>query len=64
MKEITVSTATTVEQAFKEADLEYTGATVLIDGIALPAQQFKKSFEELNIRDDCTIAAIVKTNNA
>lgn len=64
MKEIMVSTSTTVEDAFKQADLEYTGATIIIDGIALPAQKFKNTFEELNIREDCTLAAVVKTNNA
>ena len=64
MKDIMVSTAVTVEDAFNEAELEYTGATILLDGVPLPVQQFKKSFAELNVTGDCTVAAIVKTNNA
>lgn len=62
--ERTANLSDTIKQALDENDIEYTTATVHLDGVAVSVTDMHKSFEELGIKDKCTVAVVQKLTNA
>ena len=59
----------TIRQAFEEADVDYAGKTVIVDGTAVGAGGLNRTFRDLGYdgtpgRDKCILSAIAKVDNA
>jgi hypothetical protein len=57
-------TTTTPKEAFAQAEINYNGAIIQLDGCTLTAGEMGMTFEELNIASECYLIATVKTTNA
>ena len=54
----------TVEELLKQNGVNYSRASIMLDGTPLPNDQLKKSLKELSAGADCTISVCVKLQNA
>lgn len=55
---------TTIEELLKQNSVNYSRASIMLDGTPLPNDQLKKSLKELSAGADCTISVCVKLQNA
>ena len=53
-----------VKSTLEARGINYGTATLQIDGSAIQPGTLDKTFEELGIKDKCSISAIIKTSNA
>lgn len=61
---VLVSEDTTPKQVFKDTGVDYSRATVHLDGGTLSTEQMNKSFKDLGCVDDAMLIAVIKTDNA
>ena len=54
----------TPKQALENAGINYTRATVILDGCTMTPEKMNKSFRDLGIAGDATLAVCVKLDNA
>ena len=54
----------TPKQALENAGINYTRATVILDGCTMTPEKMNKSFHDLGIVGDATLAVCVKLDNA
>ena len=54
----------TPKAALEAAGINYTRATVIIDGCPMTPAKMNQSFSDLGITGDCTMAVCVKLDNA
>jgi hypothetical protein len=62
--EINVSSNKTVREILEENDINYSTATIFIDGVTVQIGDMDKTLDELNIGASCYIIAAQKTENA
>lgn len=53
-----------IEDLLSQQNVNYSAASVMIDGTPLPANQLKKTLKELDAGSNCTISVCVKLQNA
>ena len=63
-KQITTTDDKNVKEILKEAGIDFENALISLDGVPLSAAECGKALADLNIGDEVTLTAIVKTNNA
>ena len=64
-KSVIVNDNATPRDAFVEADIDYAGATVQLDGINLGIGDLDRTFSELGvIGESCMLISVVKADNA
>lgn len=59
-----IDEALTPKQALENANINYTRATVILDGCAMTPEKMNKSFRELGVQEEATLAICVKLDNA
>ena len=64
-KSVVLSSGASLRSAFEEAEVDYAGATVQVDGINIGMGDLDRSFDDLGITGDkCMLIATVKADNA
>jgi len=53
----------TPKQVLAEAEVDYSTATVYLDGSALTAKEMNKSLADLGVVDSCYLIAVTKSEN-
>lgn len=61
---ILVENSATPKEVLQEAEVDYSVATVHLDGAALTATDMHTSLAELGITETCMLIAVVKQENA
>lgn len=61
---IVVEETKTPKDVLHEAEVDYSVATVHLDGAVLSAQDMNTSLGELGVDDSCMLIAVVKQENA
>ena len=59
-----IDEALTPKQALANANINYTRATVILDGCTMTPEKMNKSFRDLGVQGDATLAVCVKLDNA
>lgn len=62
--ELLVSEDKTVKQALNEAGVDLASARVHLDGSPLSVAEMNMTFAQLNVKEDCFLTSVVKTDNA
>ena len=63
-KNVIVEDATTVQQILQDNGVNYATASVMIDGMTLTPDRLRQSLSELGATGECTIATVIKMDNA
>lgn len=63
-KNITVDNNETVKNVLASNDINYQPCIVHLDGLPLTVAELNSTFADLNITEECSLLAVVKTNNA
>lgn len=63
-KNVIVEDATTVQQILQDNGVNYATASVMIDGMTLTPNRLRQSLADLGATGECTIATVVKMDNA
>lgn len=63
-RSVIVSRDKSLREAFDENGIDYSVATVYLDGCTIQPGDLDKSFDGLGLGDSCTLMAIVNTKNA
>ena len=63
-KNVIVENATTVQQILQDNGVNYATASVMIDGMTLTPDRLRQSLADLGATGECTIATVVKMDNA
>ena len=61
---VIVSEDTTPKQAMEDNDIDYSVATVHLDGAVVSTADMNKSFAELGVGESAMLIAVVKQDNA
>lgn len=57
-------TTETPKTVFTSQNVIYTSATNYLDGCVLTPEDMNNTFEELGIKDSCTLISVIKLQNA
>jgi hypothetical protein len=63
-KKVTVNPESTIRQVLEDNDVNYSVATVHMDGATLQPGDMDKTFKDFGITDSCYVIAVVKADNA
>lgn len=63
-KTVMAAESATIREILDSNSINYTRATLMIDGIILDANTVNSSLESLHAGEECTIACSVKMDNA
>ena len=63
-KTVIISDETTVKEILDSNSINYSRASVILDGTILTPDNLRKSLTDLGATGDCTIAICVKMDNA
>lgn len=55
---------TTIRSILEDAGVDYSIASIMLDGASLEAGQMDKTLADMNITTKCMLIAVVKANNA
>lgn len=61
---VVIAKTTTLKQALQDNNIDYSMATLYLNGCTLQPSDVEKSFADHGINDSCTLMAIVNTKNA
>ena len=61
---VVVDDAMSPKQALANEDIDFSGATVHLDGSALAPKEMNTSFKDLGTTDDSYLICVIKTSNA
>lgn len=63
-KTVVVEKTKTLKEAFDDNGIDYSVATIYLNGCTINPGDLNKSFEDNGIGDSCTLMAIINTKNA
>lgn len=61
---LVLAESATPKQALNQAGVDYSTATIHLDGSVIKAAEMNKSLADLGITESCTLIAVIKTDNA